>query len=131
MSTVAFHTLGCKVNSYDTEAIWHLFKEKGYTQVEFDDVADVYIINTCTVTNTGDKKSRQMIRRAIRRHPEATVVVTGCYAQVAPDEILEIPGVDLVIGTQGREQIIEYVERVQQEQNPFKVVSSVRKLRHF
>jgi threonylcarbamoyladenosine tRNA methylthiotransferase MtaB len=131
MSTVAFHTLGCKVNSYDTEAIWHLFKEKGYTQVDFDDVADVYVINTCTVTNTGDKKSRQMIRRAIRRQPEATVVVTGCYAQVAPDEILEIPGVDLVIGTQGREQIIEYVERVQQEQNPFKVVSSVRKQRHF
>lgn len=131
MSTVAFHTLGCKVNSYDTEAIWHLFKEKGFAQVDFDDMADVYVINTCTVTNTGDKKSRQMIRRAIRRNPEATVVVTGCYAQVAPDEILEIPGVDLVIGTQGREKIIEYVEQVQQEQNPFKVVASVRKQRHF
>jgi threonylcarbamoyladenosine tRNA methylthiotransferase MtaB len=131
MSTVAFHTLGCKVNSYDTEAIWHLFKEKGYTQVDFDDIADVYVINTCTVTHTGDKKSRQMIRRAIRRNPESTVVVTGCYAQVAPDEILEIPGVDLVIGTQGREKIIEYVERAQAEKNPFKVVSSVRKQRHF
>ncbi|TCP53311.1 threonylcarbamoyladenosine tRNA methylthiotransferase MtaB [Tumebacillus sp. BK434] len=131
MSTVAFHTLGCKVNSYDTEAIWHLFREKGYAQVEFDDMADVYVINTCTVTNTGDKKSRQMIRRAIRKNPEATVVVTGCYAQVAPDEILEIPGVDLVIGTQGREQIIEYVEQAQSEKNPFKVVASVRKQRHF
>ncbi|MFD2172132.1 tRNA (N(6)-L-threonylcarbamoyladenosine(37)-C(2))-methylthiotransferase MtaB [Tumebacillus lipolyticus] len=131
MSTVAFHTLGCKVNSYDTEAIWHLFREKGYTQVDFDDIADVYVINTCTVTHTGDKKSRQMIRRAIRKNTEATVVVTGCYAQVAPDEILEIPGVDLVIGTQGREQIIDYVERAQAEKNPFKVVASVRKQRHF
>jgi threonylcarbamoyladenosine tRNA methylthiotransferase MtaB len=131
MSTVAFHTLGCKVNSYDTEAIWQLFKEKGYTQVEFDDIADVYVINTCTVTNTGDKKSRQMIRRAIRRNPDATIVVTGCYAQVAPDEILEIPGVDLVIGTQGREKIIEYVEKAQEEKSPFKVVSSVRKQRQF
>jgi len=131
MSTVAFHTLGCKVNSYDTEAIWHLFREKSYAQVDFDDQADVYIINTCTVTNTGDKKSRQMIRRAIRRNPDATVVVTGCYAQVAPDEILEIPGVDLVIGTQGRERIIEFVEQAQQEKNPFKVVSSVRKQREF
>ncbi|MGZ4112194.1 MAG: tRNA (N(6)-L-threonylcarbamoyladenosine(37)-C(2))-methylthiotransferase MtaB, partial [Tumebacillaceae bacterium] len=131
MSTVAFHTLGCKVNSYDTEAIWNLIKAKGYTQVDFDDMADVYVINTCTVTNTGDKKSRQMIRRAIRRNPDATTVVTGCYAQVAPDEILEIPGVDLVIGTQGREQIIDYVEQAQAEKNPFKVVSSVRKQREF
>lgn len=131
MSTVAFHTLGCKVNSYDTEAIWHQFKHKGYAQVDFDDMADVYVINTCTVTHTGDKKSRQMIRRAIRRNPDATIVVTGCYAQVAPDEILEIPGVDLVIGTQGREQIIEYVDKAQEEKSPFKVVSSVRKQREF
>jgi threonylcarbamoyladenosine tRNA methylthiotransferase MtaB len=131
MSTIAFHTLGCKVNSYDTEAIWHLFREKGYAQVDFDDMADVYIINTCTVTHTGDKKSRQMIRRAIRRNPDATVVVTGCYAQVAPNEILEIPGVDLVIGTQGREKILEYVERAAEEKNPFSVVSSVRKQREF
>ncbi|PWK08396.1 tRNA (N(6)-L-threonylcarbamoyladenosine(37)-C(2))-methylthiotransferase MtaB [Tumebacillus permanentifrigoris] len=131
MSTVAFHTLGCKVNSYDTEAIWHQFRSTGWTQVEFEDIADCYVINTCTVTNTGDKKSRQMIRRAIRRNPDATIVVTGCYAQVAPDEILEIPGVDLVIGTQGREQILQYVERAQEEKSPFKVVSSVRKQREF
>lgn len=131
MSTVAFHTLGCKVNSYDTEAIWHQFRNRGWAQVDFEDMADCYVINTCTVTNTGDKKSRQMIRRAIRRNPDATIVVTGCYAQVAPDEILTIPGVDLVIGTQGREQILEYVERAQEEKSPFKVVSSVRKQREF
>ncbi|GIM47360.1 tRNA (N(6)-L-threonylcarbamoyladenosine(37)-C(2))-methylthiotran sferase MtaB [Collibacillus ludicampi] len=131
MSTVAFHTLGCKVNAYDTEAIWNLFKQRGYTQVDFNDIADIYVINTCTVTDTGDKKSRQMIRRAIRRHPEATVVVTGCYAQMAPDEILEIPGVDLVIGTQKRDQIVDLTEKVMEEQKPMKFVSSVRRQREF
>ncbi|WP_018131859.1 tRNA (N(6)-L-threonylcarbamoyladenosine(37)-C(2))-methylthiotransferase MtaB [Effusibacillus pohliae] len=131
MSTVAFHTLGCKVNSYDTEAIWQLFKRRGYTQVDFHDIADVYVINTCTVTDTGDKKSRQMIRRAIRRNEHATVVVTGCYAQMAPDEILAIPGVDLVIGTQHREQIVDLVEKVQEEKKPLKFVSSVRSQREF
>jgi threonylcarbamoyladenosine tRNA methylthiotransferase MtaB len=131
MSTVAFHTLGCKVNAYDTEAIWNLFRQRGYTQVDFNDIADVYVINTCTVTDTGDKKSRQMIRRAIRRHPEATVVVTGCYAQMAPDEILSIPGVDLVIGTQNREQIVDLTEKVMEEKKPIKFVSSVRRQREF
>ncbi len=67
MSTVAFHTLGCKVNHYETEAIWQLFKQEGYEKVEYEETADVYVINTCTVTNTGDKKSRQVIRRAIRK----------------------------------------------------------------
>ncbi|GAX91549.1 tRNA (N(6)-L-threonylcarbamoyladenosine(37)-C(2))-methylthiotransferase MtaB [Effusibacillus lacus] len=131
MSTVAFHTLGCKVNSYDTEAIWNLFRQRGYTQVDFNDIADIYVINTCTVTDTGDKKSRQMIRRAIRRNENATVVVTGCYAQMAPDEILEIPGVDLVIGTQHRDRIVDLVEKVQEEKKPLKFVSSVRSQREF
>lgn len=131
MSTIAFHTLGCKVNTYDTEAIWNLFKRRGYTQVDFNDIADIYIINTCTVTDTGDKKSRQMIRRAVRRNTDATVVVTGCYAQMAPDEILAIPGVDLVVGTQHRDQIVEMVERVQDAKEPAKYVSSVRSQREF
>ena len=73
MPTMAFHTLGCKVNFYDTEAIWQLFKNEGYEQVDFEQTADVYLINTCTVTNTGAKKSRQIIRRAIRRNPDAVI----------------------------------------------------------
>ncbi len=89
MPTVAFHTLGCKVNHYETEAVWELFKNEGYEKVDFKEVADVYIINTCTVTNTGDKKSRQVIRRAIRRNPEAVMCVMGCYAQTKPKEIME------------------------------------------
>ena len=78
MSTVAFHTLGCKVNHYETEAIWQLFKDANYERVEFETNADVFVINTCTVTNTGDKKSRQIIRRAIRQNPDAVVCFNGC-----------------------------------------------------
>ena len=76
--SVAFHTLGCKVNHYETEAIWQLFKDEGYERKDFDHQADVYVINTCTVTNTGDKKSRQVIRRAVRQNPDAVICVTGC-----------------------------------------------------
>jgi threonylcarbamoyladenosine tRNA methylthiotransferase MtaB len=131
MPSVAFHTLGCKVNFYDTEAIWQLFKQDGYDQVDFEATADVYVINTCTVTNTGDKKSRQIIRRAIRRNPEAVVAVTGCYAQTSPAEILDIPGVDLVIGTQDREKIISYVNQFQDERQPINAVRNIMKTREF
>ncbi|WP_028549207.1 tRNA (N(6)-L-threonylcarbamoyladenosine(37)-C(2))-methylthiotransferase MtaB [Paenibacillus sp. UNC451MF] len=131
MPTVAFHTLGCKVNFYDTEAIWQLFKHEGYEQVDFESTADVYVINTCTVTNTGDKKSRQMIRRAVRRNPEAIIAVTGCYAQTSPAEIMAIPGVDLVIGTQDRDKIIPYVQQLDQERKPINAVRNIMKTRQF
>jgi threonylcarbamoyladenosine tRNA methylthiotransferase MtaB len=132
MSTVAFHTLGCKVNSYETEAIWQLFKANGYERVDFEqDDADVYVINTCTVTNTGDKKSRQVIRRAIRRNPDAIVAVTGCYAQTSPKEIADIPGVDIIVGTQGREKLIEYVEQIRKERKPINAVGNIMKARDF
>jgi threonylcarbamoyladenosine tRNA methylthiotransferase MtaB len=129
--TVAFHTLGCKVNFYDTEAIWQQFKQAGYDQVDFEHTADVYVVNTCSVTNTGDKKSRQIIRRAIRRNPDAIVAVTGCYAQTAPAEILEIPGVDLVIGTQDREKIMDYVDQFTRERKPINAVRNIMKTRTF
>lgn len=131
MPSVAFHTLGCKVNFYDTEAIWQLFKKEGYSQVGFDETADVYVVNTCSVTNTGDKKSRQMIRRAIRRNPDAIIAVTGCYAQTAPNEIMDIPGVDLVIGTQDRDKIIEYVRQIEATRRPVNAVRNIMKTREF
>ncbi|PQP85278.1 tRNA (N(6)-L-threonylcarbamoyladenosine(37)-C(2))-methylthiotransferase MtaB [Paenibacillus sp. PCH8] len=132
MPSVAFYTLGCKVNFYDTEAIWQLFKNEGYDQVDFDEqTADVYLINTCTVTNTGDKKSRQIIRRAIRRNPDAIVAVTGCYAQTSPAEILDIPGVDLVIGTQDRDKILPYVNEIQESRQPVNAVRNIMKTRVF
>ena len=131
MPSVAFYTLGCKVNFYDTEAIWQLFKNEGYEQVDFEQTADVYLINTCHVTNTGDKKSRQMIRRAVRHNPDAIIAVTGCYAQTSPAEILDIPGVDLVIGTQDRDKIIPYVEEVQAKRQPINAVRNIMKTRQF
>ena len=126
---VSFHTLGCKVNHYETEAIWQLFKEQGYERVEFDHTADVYVINTCTVTNTGDKKSRQVIRRAIRQNPDAVICVTGCYAQTSPAEIMAIPGVDIVVGTQDREKMLGYIEQYREERQPINAVRNIMKNR--
>ncbi|MDT0700045.1 tRNA (N(6)-L-threonylcarbamoyladenosine(37)-C(2))-methylthiotransferase MtaB [Staphylococcus chromogenes] len=131
MSTVAFHTLGCKVNHYETEAIWQLFKEASYERVDFEQNADVFVINTCTVTNTGDKKSRQVIRRAIRNNPDAVVCVTGCYAQTSSAEIMEIPGVDIVVGTQDRHKLLTYIDTYKNERQPINGVSNIMKNRTY
>ena len=129
MATVAFHTLGCKVNHYETEAIWQLFQASGYDRVDFEQVADVYIINTCTVTNTGDKKSRQIIRRAVRKNPDAVICVTGCYAQTSPAEIMAIPGVDIVVGTQDRGKLLSYIDTFREERQPINGVRNIMKTR--
>ncbi|MFA1641718.1 tRNA (N(6)-L-threonylcarbamoyladenosine(37)-C(2))-methylthiotransferase MtaB [Chryseomicrobium imtechense] len=129
MASVAFHTLGCKVNHYETEAIWQLFKEQNYERTEFDKQSDVYVINTCTVTNTGDKKSRQVIRRAIRQNPDAVICVTGCYAQTSPAEIMAIPGVDIVVGTQDRRKMLDYIEQYKVERQPINAVGNIMKNR--
>jgi len=131
MTTIAFHTLGCKVNHYETEGIWNMFKDHGYERVNFDKTADVYVINTCTVTNTGDKKSRQTIRRAVRKNPEAIICVTGCYAQTSPGEVLEIPGVDVVVGTQNRKNMIALIEEHQETRLPVNGVKSIMNNRVF
>ncbi|AIF66842.1 30S ribosomal protein S12 methylthiotransferase [Terribacillus saccharophilus] len=131
MPTVAFHTLGCKVNHYETEGIWQKFKAQGYERVDFDHQSDVYVVNTCTVTNTGDKKSRQVIRRAVRKNPEGVICVTGCYAQTSPGEIMEIPGVDIVVGTQGRDKMIEHIEEFKVKKEPINGVSNIMKNRVF
>ena len=131
MSTVAFHTLGCKVNHYETEAIWQLFKDANYDRVDFETNADVFVINTCTVTNTGDKKSRQIIRRAIRQNPDAVVCVTGCYAQTSSAEIMEIPGVDVVVGTQDRHKLLDYIQQFREERQPINGVGNIMKNRTY
>ncbi|MFY4774874.1 tRNA (N(6)-L-threonylcarbamoyladenosine(37)-C(2))-methylthiotransferase MtaB [Metabacillus sp. RGM 3146] len=127
MPSVAFHTLGCKVNHYETEAIWQLFKDAGYERTEFEGTSDVYVINTCTVTNTGDKKSRQVIRRAIRKNPDSVICVTGCYAQTSPAEIMAIPGVDIVVGTQDRVKMLDYIHQFHEERQPINGVSNIMK----
>ncbi|MDR3588552.1 MAG: tRNA (N(6)-L-threonylcarbamoyladenosine(37)-C(2))-methylthiotransferase MtaB [Negativicutes bacterium] len=110
MPRVAFTTLGCKVNQYETEVIEGLFKQRGYEIVDFDKPAEVYVINTCSVTHLGERKSRQLIRRATRTSPDATVVVTGCYAQISPAEVGAIEGVDVVVGTSQRHRLVDLVE---------------------
>ena len=106
----AFMTLGCKVNQFETETMVGLFRARGYDVVSFEETADVYVINTCSVTHLSDRKSRQLIRRAARMNPSACIAVTGCYAQVAPEEIRAIEGVRVVIGTKERARIVDYVE---------------------
>lgn len=107
---VAFHTLGCKVNQYETEALKEQFGERGFDIVGEEDFADVYVINTCTVTHMADRKSRQYIRKMKRVNSEAVVAVTGCYAQVSPEEVSKIEGVNLVVGTNEKQNLPEYVE---------------------
>lgn len=110
MRAVAFMTLGCKVNQFETETMEGLFRARGYAVVPFEARADVYVVNTCSVTHLSDRKSRQLIRRAARTNPHACIAVCGCYAQVAPEEICALAGVRVVIGTKERAQIVDYVE---------------------
>ena len=131
MKTVAFHTLGCKVNTYESNAMLKIFNEADYQEVDFKEVADVYVVNTCTVTNTGDSKSRQMIRKAIRKNPQATVCVVGCYSQVASEEVVSIEGVGVVLGTQFRNQIVDFVNEYKTTQKPVIKVADVMKLSRF
>lgn len=131
MKTVAFHTLGCKVNTYESNAMLKIFNEAGYQEVNFKEIADVYVINTCTVTNTGDSKSRQMIRKAIRKNPQATVCVVGCYSQIAPEEIEQIEGVGVILGTQHRKKIVEYVNEYLKTRKPVIKVDNVMNLKKF
>lgn len=128
---IAFQTLGCKVNTYETESIWELFQRKGYERVDFSAYADVYVINTCTVTNSGDAKSRKVIRRAARTNPEAIIAVMGCYSQMDPDAIAEIDGVDIIIGTKHRERLVMLVEDFLRKRQPIQEVTDVSRYRMF
>lgn len=111
MKRIAFYTLGCKVNQADTASMEAIFQKSGYEVVPFTEQADVYLINTCVVTNMGQRKSRQIIRRAVRQSPLSLIVVTGCYPQTAPEEVKAIEGVDVIIGNQERVRIVELVEQ--------------------
>ena len=131
MKKAASFALGCKVNQYESEAIAELFAEKGYEIVGIDEEADVYVINTCTVTNFGDKKSRQLIRKVKRQNENAIVAVVGCYAQTAPQELMAVEGVNLVLGTKDRAQIVEMVEQYDQTKGVENHVSDIMKERVF
>lgn len=131
MPKVAFYTLGCKVNQYESAAMAELFEKKGYEIVDFDDEADVYVINTCDVTNESGRKSRQIIRKATRKNPKAKVAVVGCYAQLEPDQVSKLPGVSVVIGTKDRHKIVELVEKAQECDEQVVAVGDIMKERAF
>ena len=107
--SIAFHTLGCKLNFSETSTLSRMLEHEGFTKKEFDDIADIYVINTCSVTDNADKECRQIVRRIQRKSPESFVVITGCYAQLKPKEIASIPGVDLVLGAAEKFNIAQHI----------------------
>ena len=127
MRKIAFYTLGCKVNQSDTASMEGIFRRAGYEVVDFGSPADVYLINTCVVTNTGQRKSRQIINRAVRHNPLSLIVVTGCYPQTAPEEVRAIAGVDVIIGNQERGRIVELVEQAL-ENKQTEILDNVQKM---
>ena len=129
--TVAFYTLGCKVNQYETNAMTQQFIQAGYEVVDFINNADVYIINTCTVTNMSDRKSRQMIRRVKEKNPKAIVVACGCYAQVGKEELEKIEEIDLILGINEKNKIVELVEKFDKNREKEQVVSDVMQQNQF
>ncbi len=131
MSKVAFYTLGCKVNQYETEAMAEAFENAGYELVDFEEVADVYVINTCTVTGLSSRKSRQAIRRAKQLNSRSIVAAVGCYPQTAREEVESIPEVDIVAGTSDRLKLLEYVERFRNGEGRISAVSNIMKKHDF
>src|SRR5205823_10287034 len=109
-TTFAVTTLGCKVNQADSEAIGEQMSSAGFVQRDFNEIADIYIVNTCTVTHLGDHSSRQMISQARRRYPDALLVVTGCYAELNPQAVAALPGVDLVVGNSGKDTLVDVIK---------------------
>src|SRR3954468_8381965 len=110
--TVAFHTLGCKLNFSETSSLSRILENEGFEKKEFEDLADVYVINTCSVTDNADKECRMLVRRIQRKAPKAIVVITGCYAQLRPAEIAAIPGVDLVLGAAEKFNISSHLKEI-------------------
>lgn len=133
MRKVASYTLGCKVNQYDTEAVLEKFKEVGYEEVDFNEYADVYVVNTCTVTHLSDRKCRQMLRKTKKINPNSTLVAMGCYAQIAGDKIKDqVSEIDIIVGTDRRNKIVELVEEFEQGQEEIiNVVSNIMDVREF
>ena len=130
MKKVAFYTLGCKVNQYETNVMSDMFKNEGYDIVDFEDIADVYVVNTCTVTNMSDRKSRQIIRRAKQINSDAILCVVGCYAQVAKSELEKIDDIDVILGTNEKNEILQAVKRIEAEKK-INSVSDVMKVRKY
>jgi len=131
MKTVAFYTLGCKVNQYETDAMAEIFRNKGYEVIDSEEKSDIYVINTCSVTNLGERKSRQFIRRSKKTNPQAVICVVGCYAQISPEEVINIEGVDLILGTKDKNRIVDLCEEAGRENKKINAVENIMKTTKF
>ncbi|MDP4637807.1 MAG: tRNA (N(6)-L-threonylcarbamoyladenosine(37)-C(2))-methylthiotransferase MtaB [Crocinitomicaceae bacterium] len=125
---VAFYTLGCKLNFSETSTISRLFEDSGYAKVDFEETPDIYVVNTCSVTENADKKCKQLVKRALKINPDAFVAIIGCYAQLKPTEIAQIPGVDIVLGANEKFNLIEHIEKL--ESKPIETVVSFESIKN-
>ena len=128
---IAYHTLGCKLNFSETSTIAKELTEAGYARVNFDDTPDVYVINTCSVTDHADKKCRNIVRRALAINPNAFIAVIGCYAQLKPKEIADIPGVDVVLGANEKFNVQEYLKNIEKRQHGEIYVEAIKQTKDF
>ena len=132
MIRVSFYTLGCKVNQYETNGMIQKFQEAGYEIVDMDkDISDICIVNTCTVTNMSDRKSRHALRKIKEKNPKSIIVATGCYAQVAKDELEKMPEIDIVIGNDEKKEIIQYIEKFLKERIKIIEIDDISKQKEF
>ena len=129
--TVAFHTLGCKLNFSETSTISRDFVQHGFEKVDYGDKADIYVLNTCSVTENADKEARKLIRQAKRKNPDSSVAVIGCYAQLKPDEIAKIDGVDMVLGSAEKFNILDHLDKMAMEQDTTILNSSIDSVKDF
>lgn len=128
---VSFYTLGCKLNFSETSTIAREFEKAGYARVEFEHTPDIYVINTCSVTDNADKKCRQLVKRALKVNPEAFVIIIGCYAQLKPDEIVRIPGVDLVLGANEKFNVLDHIESLEKEGKGKAIYEPIKSTKNF
>jgi len=129
--TVAFHTMGCKLNFSETSTISRDFVQHGFEKVNYQDKADIYVINTCSVTENADKEARKLIRQAKRRNPDSSIAVIGCYAQLKPDEIASMDGVDMVLGSEEKFNILDHLDKMAMEQDTIVLNSNIDNLKDF
>lgn len=128
---VAFHTLGCKLNFSETSAIARLFEGHGFARVEFDESPDLFVINTCSVTNNADKECRAVVRRALKQNPEAFITIIGCYAQLKPEEIASVEGVDLVLGANEKFNLLDHISSLEKKNRAEILTSEIKQVKHF
>ena len=128
---VSFYTLGCKLNFSETSTIARQFEDAGYAKVNFEDTPDIYVINTCSVTENADKKCRQLVRKAMKTNPSAFVAIIGCYAQLKPEQISEIPGVDIVLGANEKFNIIEYIDNLEKDADTVMQFEAIKNTKEF